>query len=156
MTDIVERLRAGATMFQNFGNEEEELAQAATEAADEIERLRIQVKQADERGDDALRRAHAGEVVIERLRVKLDQQTLRADAEAEAGKRLRAERDSLVEKLRLACERGDVADAERDALRKLLDEVRPIVAETQTFDGHAIDTPTFLLARIDAARKGER
>jgi len=40
---------------------------ACKQAHAEIERLRIQVKQADERGDDALRRAHAAEAEIERL-----------------------------------------------------------------------------------------
>ena len=32
---------------------------------DEIERLRIQVRQADERGDEAMRRAHAAEATLE-------------------------------------------------------------------------------------------
>lgn len=42
MTDysnLVERLRAGARLFQFSGNEEEELAQAATEAADALSQL---------------------------------------------------------------------------------------------------------------------
>ena len=40
MSDIVERLCAAARPLQHMGNEEEELAMAAYEAADEIERLR--------------------------------------------------------------------------------------------------------------------
>ena len=43
--------------------------------------------------------------------------------------------------------------SQRYALLKLLEEARPIVAETQTFDGHTVDTPSFLLTRIDAALK---
>ena len=45
MTDIVERLRSGAKPLQYSGNEEEELAQAAFEAADKIERLRAKQAQ---------------------------------------------------------------------------------------------------------------
>lgn len=39
MSDLVKRLRTGAKLFAFSGNEEEELAQAAVEAADLIEKL---------------------------------------------------------------------------------------------------------------------
>ena len=60
------------------------------DAADEIERLRIQVRQADERGDEAMRRAHAAEAEIERLRGQL------ADAQADYLRLLREKQARLL------------------------------------------------------------
>ncbi len=62
----------------------------------------------------------------------------------------------LRELLRLASERGDVADAENERLRELLQEARPIVVESQTFDGHTTDTPSKLIERIDTALKEKK
>lgn len=56
---LVERLRANAKFLHLAGRIGESLLE--NEAADEIERLRVQVRQADARGDEALRRAHKAE-----------------------------------------------------------------------------------------------
>jgi K+-sensing histidine kinase KdpD len=45
-------------------------AEIANEADAECERLRVQVRQADERGDEAMRRAHAAELMAEQLDAK--------------------------------------------------------------------------------------
>lgn len=77
---------------------------------DEIERLGIQVKQADERGDEALRRAHKAEEREERLRIALESIVATQD---------RFERETGIKKL------GG------DPMTDAIDEARAALADTE-------------------------
>lgn len=70
-TDLIARLRQMADGLHDDMSTGAEAADALEQQAAQIEALRAQVKQADERGDEALRRAHAGEAEVEALRAAL-------------------------------------------------------------------------------------
>lgn len=70
MSDIVERLRkmAACVHIAVEPGPAADLEEGMLRAADEIERLRRDVLDADARGDAALRRAHRAEAVADELR----------------------------------------------------------------------------------------
>lgn len=62
-------VRLGASTLLKFN---EELVNEWTELRAVAERLKLQVRQADERGDDAMRRAHDAEADRDTLRIRLE------------------------------------------------------------------------------------
>ncbi len=127
--DIVERLRKGLSADGIQAHKEALIL--LPEAATEIERLRAELAELKKQ------EAHVREI----------------------GWNLVAERDALVEKLRLACERGDVADAELAACRGDAERYRWLrdyghwPAAFQYGSSEPL-REQFLDDAIDAARKG--